>query len=122
MVVASAVNDKGEEIYPVKWNHDFMDLPEVKDQRTPVFFGRGDQQRSSRRLRGSIKFLYALLAGTGLRIEEAFALQVEDIRDTLVIRVRHRHVERQSCTLAKDRGRAPRGGPSIIRWPEWLSC
>src|SRR5580693_8000768 len=28
MVVASAVNDKGEAIYPVKWNHDFMDLPE----------------------------------------------------------------------------------------------
>jgi hypothetical protein len=37
MVVASAVNDKGEEIYPVKWTHDFMDLPEIKDQRTPVF-------------------------------------------------------------------------------------
>jgi hypothetical protein len=37
MVVASVVNDKGEEIYPVKWNHDFMDLLEVKDQRTPTF-------------------------------------------------------------------------------------
>jgi hypothetical protein len=37
MVVASAVNDKGEAIYPVKWDHDFMDLPEIKDQRTPTF-------------------------------------------------------------------------------------
>jgi len=35
MMVASAVNDKGE-IYPVKWTHNFMDLPEVKDQRTPA--------------------------------------------------------------------------------------
>jgi len=44
--------------------------------------------RSSRKLRGSIKSLYALLAGTGLRIEEAFALQVEDIEHS-VIHVRH---------------------------------
>jgi len=26
-VVASVLNDKGESIYPVRWNHNFMDLP-----------------------------------------------------------------------------------------------
>jgi len=47
MVVASAVNDKGEGDLSSEVNHDFMDLPEVKDQRTSCFFGRGDQARSS---------------------------------------------------------------------------
>jgi hypothetical protein len=28
MVVASAVDKQGEQIYPRKWNHDFIDLPE----------------------------------------------------------------------------------------------
>ena len=87
MVVASAVNEQGEQIYPVKWNHDFMDMPEVKDQRTPTFTAEEvDSIISS--AEGQYQILYALLAGTGLRIEEAFALQVEDIQDSL-IRVRH---------------------------------
>ena len=39
MVVASAVDEQGEEIYPRKWNHEFIDLPVVeKDkQNTPSF-------------------------------------------------------------------------------------
>jgi hypothetical protein len=37
MVVGSALNEHGEELYPRKWNHEFMDLPEVKNQRTPMF-------------------------------------------------------------------------------------
>jgi len=87
MVVASAVNDKGEEIYPVKWNHDFMDLPEIKDQRTPTFTAEEISSIISK-AQGQYSVLYALLAGSGLRAEEAFALQVEDIRGA-VIRVRH---------------------------------
>ena len=87
MVVASAVNDKGEQIYPVKWNHDFMDLPEVNNQRTPTFSAEEITTIISK-AKGQYALLYALLAGSGLRIEEAFALQVGDIRDT-VIHVRH---------------------------------
>jgi hypothetical protein len=39
MVVASAVNDEGEEIYPRKWNHEFIDMPVVEGERqnTPTF-------------------------------------------------------------------------------------
>ena len=39
MVVASAVNDEGEEIYPRKWNHEFIDMPIVEEekQNTPTF-------------------------------------------------------------------------------------
>src|SRR6185437_3879879 len=32
MVVASAVNEEGEELYPRKWNHSFIDLPRIKNQ------------------------------------------------------------------------------------------
>jgi hypothetical protein len=37
MVVGSALDDKGEPLYPVKWNHNFMDLPEIGKQRKPAF-------------------------------------------------------------------------------------
>jgi len=37
MVVASAINENGEELYPRKWNHEFLDLPEVKNQKQPAF-------------------------------------------------------------------------------------
>jgi hypothetical protein len=36
MVVASAINENGEELYPRKWNHEFLDLPEVKNQKQPA--------------------------------------------------------------------------------------
>ena len=87
MVVASAVNDRGEQIYPLKWNHDFMDMPIVKNQRTPTFTAEEINTIISE-AQGQYSLLYAVLAGTGLRIEEAFALQVEDIRGA-AIRVRH---------------------------------
>jgi hypothetical protein len=39
MVVASAVDEQGEQIYPRKWNHDFIDLPvpQKDKQNTPSF-------------------------------------------------------------------------------------
>ena len=37
MVVASAVNENGEQVRPRTWNHEFIDLPEIKDQRQPTF-------------------------------------------------------------------------------------
>ena len=37
MVVASAIGDNGDKLYPRKWNHEFIDLPDVAGQRTPTF-------------------------------------------------------------------------------------
>jgi integrase len=39
MVVASAVNEEGEEMFPRKWNHEFIELPVVDstEQRRPTF-------------------------------------------------------------------------------------
>jgi integrase len=66
-----------------------LDLPEVKDQRTPTFSAEEITKIISK-AKGQYALLYALLAGSGLRIEEAFALQAEDIQGT-VIRVRQSH-------------------------------
>ena len=36
MVIASAVNEEGEEIYPRKWNHDFVGMPILRRQSNTV--------------------------------------------------------------------------------------
>lgn len=76
-VVASAVDEQGQELHPRTWNPEFIDLPVIdpKSQNAPVM----DAQAVSRALgqaKAQDKALVALLAGTGLRIGEAQALYV----------------------------------------------
>jgi integrase len=80
MVVASAVNAEGEEVYPRKWNHNFIGMPIVdptKQHRPTV------TQAKLQEIRAAIKPRYAvlvdLLAGTGLRIGEALGLKTGDL-------------------------------------------
>jgi len=88
MVVASAVNEEGDEIYPRKWNHEFIDLPEVKNQRTPTFTAQ-EMSTIVASAEGQYQMLYALLGSTGLRIGEALGLEIKHIADDcLTIRVR----------------------------------
>ena len=89
MVVGAALNDKGEAIYPVKWNHNFMDLPVIGEQRKPTFT-EAEVTSIITKANGGFRVLYALLAGSGVRIEEAIALQVEDLKGN-VLHVRHSH-------------------------------
>jgi integrase len=90
MVIASAVDENGEEMFPVKWKHDFMDLPEVHGQRTPTFTAEVIEKliEKARTLSTDASagdpLLFALLAGSGLRIGEALALQVEDIEGAVI--------------------------------------
>lgn len=79
MVVASAIGKDGEEIYPRKWNHEFIDLPVVVGQRTPTFTAEEIQQIISR-ADGQFAVLYTLLAATGLRVGEALALEAQHYR------------------------------------------
>ena len=65
MVVASAVNDEGDQIYPRKWNHEFIDLPQVTDQRTPTFTAE-EVAKITKAAEGQLRVLYSLLGGTGL--------------------------------------------------------
>ena len=77
MVVASAVNENGEEVHPRTWNHEFMDLPEVMHQRQPA--------HSSETMiaiavgsKGRKQMLYVLLGATGMRFGEALGLQIDE--------------------------------------------
>ena len=75
-IVASAQDANGNELYPRAWNNDFMDLPTVsaRDQKTPTI-GVPALETAISRTSGQFRALYALLAGTGLRISEALALR-----------------------------------------------
>jgi integrase len=90
-VVASAVNEEGEQIFPRKWNHEFVDMPLVdkSKQNTPHFTSEvitGILASS----KGYKQTFCALLGGTGLRAGEALGIEVgkhisDDFR-TLYIR------------------------------------
>jgi integrase len=89
LVVASAVNDEGEQIYPRKWNHDFIGIPLVQKESqhrptvTETELGEILSGVSER-----YRILFALLAGTGLRIGEALGLKGADFSDDCrVIRI-----------------------------------
>lgn len=77
-IVKSAVDERGNPLYPVTWNADFIKVPPVlpEDQDTPIM-GKQALTEALQRTNGRIKLLAALLAGTGLRVGEALALGVE---------------------------------------------
>lgn len=78
-VVDSAVDSNGNALYPRKWNGEFLDLPVVETQKTPTVTPEEIEEAIRRAIQaGRIgdAALYALLAGTGLRISEALAVMI----------------------------------------------
>jgi integrase len=108
-VVASAVNEEGEQVYPRKWNHEFVDMPIVQKskQNTPHFVGEvvtGIIKSS----KGYKQMFLALLAGTGLRAGEAMGIEIDkhisaDFK-TLYIRQKVRRAKLENF-LKTDAGR-----------------
>ena len=86
MVVASAVNDNGDQLYPRQWNHDFVGIPvlDPTSQRRPTVTASQVET-----ILGSVKekyfVLFALLAGSGLRIGEALGLKTTDFTDDCTV-------------------------------------
>jgi len=76
-VVASAVSSEGEQLYPRNWNFHFIGLPVIdeKKQCKPSLTSSEVEQILTR-AKGRYKVLFALLAGTGLRIGEALGLKI----------------------------------------------
>ena len=76
-VVASAIDDNGEQRFPRKWNEDFIDAPIVKNQHQPSTTGNG-MEGILAAAHGQYRMLYALLAGCGpLRAGEALGLEID---------------------------------------------
>lgn len=76
MVVASAVNENGKRVHPRTWNHEFIDLPEVKNQRQPTFIG-AVMEAIAGGSKGREQMLFVLLGATGMRIGEALGLEID---------------------------------------------
>ena len=80
-VVASAKDSKTrKQIYPVVWDYEYLDMPEVKKskQHRPVFTSdvvTGIVAVSKRKYR----MLYVLCASSGLRIGEALGINISNI-------------------------------------------
>jgi len=75
-VVASAIDENGEEVFPRKWNDEYIDAPMVKDQNQPSSTGEGIT-KIVKEATGQYRMLYALLAGCGpLRAGEALGLEI----------------------------------------------
>src|SRR5439155_114069 len=90
MVVASAINEEGDQLYPRKWNHDFVGLPIIDPtkQHRPTTT-KADIERIIAEINPRFYLLAALLPGTGLRIGEALGLKTEDLEENCrVLRVR----------------------------------
>ena len=97
----------GEEIYSVKWNHDFMDLPEVKDQRNPVFSA---EEIGTIISKAEGQYQIPLCLAGGDRSSDRGSLRSPNGgHRTLCDPCPPQHVEREAV-LAKNGGWAPRGG------------
>jgi len=90
LVLASAVDSEGEQIYPRVWNDDFIGLPIVKKEsqlRPSLTESELGEVLASAKERYAI--IFALLAGTGLRAGEALALKPTNLSpDGRVLHVR----------------------------------
>ena len=78
MVVASAVNDEGEEIYPRKWNHEFIDMPVVEEERqnTPTFSSEVMTGLASWKKKRE-RMIFILCGAAGLRIGETLGIEID---------------------------------------------
>ena len=89
-VVASAVDEEGDQIHPRVWNHEFIQLPLViKENQSRPTVTEAEISVLLNSMKAGYAVLVALVAGTGLRIGEALAVRTEDFYpDCQVLHVR----------------------------------
>jgi integrase len=75
-VVASAINENGEELFPRKWNDECIDAPVIDAQNQPSTNGES-MTAILAVAKGRYQMLFALLAGCGpMRAGEALGLEI----------------------------------------------
>ncbi len=81
-VIASVEKDDGDKMYPRDWNLVFIGLPKIdaRKQNKPAF-SASEIETIISKARAPYQTLYALLAGSGLRVGEALGLRVEHVLD-----------------------------------------
>ena len=77
-IVSNPVNpETGDRLYERNWNMQWVDLPRIEAQRSPTIDTK-TIERLLRERKPRYAVLYALLAGSGLRVSEALAIRVGD--------------------------------------------
>src|SRR5579871_6903680 len=87
LIMASAVAENGEQLFPRKWNADLIGMPLIRYKHTPTISAE-TVSKVLEATTGQERMLFLLLAATGLRIGEALGLEVKHIINdgrTLVI-------------------------------------
>ena len=78
MIVASAVDEQGEEIYPRKWNHEFIDLPVVeKDKQNTTSFSSDVMTGLARWKKERERMIFVLCGTGGFRVGEALGIEID---------------------------------------------
>src|SRR5207253_3374650 len=97
MVVASATDEEGEELFPRKWNNKIIGMPKVnkKKQRTPSFTGEVVTCVVRETDEEKYRVLFALLASSGLRFGEALGLDIKNISPDCSTRSEERRVGKE---------------------------
>ena len=93
MVVASVEDDDGNQVYPRKWNHAFIDLPLVeKSNQNRPSFSPEVMTGLARYVRPKEQMLFVLCGAAGLRIGEALGIEIDKhiSSDFLTISVRQK--------------------------------
>jgi integrase len=80
LVVGSAVDANGEELFPRKWNSEFIDMPTLGEQKNPTFSEAALAAIVSAST-GQQQVVYALLAGGGMRVGEVLGLEIKHLSD-----------------------------------------
>jgi hypothetical protein len=75
MVVALAVNEEGEEVYPRKWNHSFIDLPRISNLKQPSFKGEVVTRIVAGARKDKYQLFFALSGWQGLRFGGRLGLE-----------------------------------------------
>jgi integrase len=94
-VIASATDDRGNQLHPRSWNLAFVGLPKVnkRKQHCPTLMA-DEITHIVANAKGKYRVAAALLAGSNLRISELLGLRIEkhisDDRSTLFIRQQRR--------------------------------
>ncbi len=75
LVKASAKDEDGNELYPAKWNHAFIDMPAASEKRQPSFTTE-QVAEIVKAASGRMQMAAILFAATGMRAGELLGLEV----------------------------------------------
>ena len=86
-IIGNCKNSEQEPLYPRQWNNEDLDLPVVHhtSQRTPIVTAEEIENAMANSRRPLYAVLFALCAGSGLRISEALALRLNSDRSDVSV-------------------------------------